>query len=73
MQIVEIVAAVASPKHVNVCLVSICRVHITGARSLPTHGKCHPFEALEVEDMKIVSSQGSLSQPPADYVEFVSH
>lgn len=71
MQIVQVVAAIAAPEHVNSPIVRICSVHVAWAGWLARRRVIEPSLLIDFEHVKIVSCQRTLTQPAADDVQFV--
>lgn len=72
MQIVQVVAAIASAEHVNLVLVAIGGMHVARAWWHARVLVREPLELLKIQDVHVVRCERSLSEPAADDIQLVS-
>ena len=72
MQIVQVVAAIATTEDINLVLVAIGGMHVARAWRHAGVLVREPLELLEIQDVHVVRRKRSLSEPAADDIQLVS-
>jgi len=71
MQVIKVVFAIAASENVDLFIIAVCSVHITGTWRNSFRLEIKPHIILKIEYVHIFSSQRSLTQPSPDYVQFM--
>ena len=71
MQIVQIVLPISSSEDIDATVIAISRVHVARSWRAALSVEVKPLSVLQVKDVHVIGSQGSLPKPAADNVKFM--